>query len=161
MKKLVVGVFVATIILLGGLSGFLLYQLNLVQNELDELQIQNKELENQIIEQETQLSKYTNLVKITNVTIEPGFNPYIGLTLYNAINITIENLGVNDVEGLNLTIEHSSGSLEEYILEVLGSGETRTIKGALFSVVGTTGWVTVTLKLNETIIDKHITPKFP
>jgi len=119
MKKLVV-VLSITIVILGIVNGFLFYQLNAIQNlnseqrsknveiqnQLDELQIQNDELENQIAElqtqnsefqnqiseQETQLSKYTNLVKITEVTIESGIYPYIGLTLYNEANVTIENL---------------------------------------------------------------------
>jgi len=189
MNRLV-AVLSITIVMLSIVSGFLFYQLNAIQslnselrsqnaeiqNQLDELQIQNGELENQITElqnqnselqnriteQETQLSKYTNLVKITEVTIESGFHPYIGLTLVNRANVTIENLGVNDVEGLTLTIEHSSPSVgETYSLDVLRSGEKREINGDLFSVVGTTGWVTITLKLGEVIIDEYIIPRFP
>ena len=168
MNKLVV-VLSITIVILGIVSGFLFYQLNAIQSlnrelgsQIAELQNQNSELQNQISEQETQLSKYTNLVKITDVTIESGFNPYIGLTLHNSVNVTIENLGVNDVEGLTLTIEHSSPSVgKPYSLEVLRSGEKREINGDLFSVVGTTGWVTVTLKLGEVIIDEYIIPRFP
>ena len=142
-------------------SGFLFYQLDVIQRQFDELQIQNSELENRITEQETQLSKYTNLVKITNVTIESGFNPLIALTLINGANVTIENFGVNDVKGLVLTIKHSSPSEgEPYNLEILRSGEKREINCNLFSVVGTIGWVTVTLKLDEAIIDEYIIPEW-
>ena len=161
MNKLVV-VLSITIVILGIVSGFLFYQLNAIQSLNNELRNQNAEIQNQISEQETQLSKYTNLVKITEFTIEPGFNPYIGLTLHNSANVTIENLGVNDVEGLTLTIEHSSPSVgKPYSLEVLRSGEKREITGDLFSVVGTTGWVTVTLKLGDIIVDEYIIPRFP
>ena len=150
-----------TIVVLGIISGFLFYQINVIQSQFGELQSQNGELENRITEQETQLDKYTNLVKITNVIIESGFNPYIALTLINRANVTIENFGVNDVEGLTLTIEHSSPSEgEPYSLEILRSGEKREINCNLFSVVGTTGWVIVSLKLDEVIIDEYVIPQW-
>jgi DNA repair exonuclease SbcCD ATPase subunit len=154
-----------------------------IQNRLDELQIQNAELENQITElqtldselqnlnselqnqiseQEKQLRKCTNSVKITDVRIESGIHPYIGLTLYNAAEVTIENIGINDVKGLTLKIEHSSASEgQTRSLDVLRSGEEREIHCALFSVVGVTGWVTVTLKLGVVTIDEYIIPRFP
>jgi len=190
MNKLVV-VLVIIIVILGIVSGFLFFQLNAVQglnselrgqnaeiqtqldelqihndeleNQITELQNQNSELQNQISEQETQLGKYTNLVKITEFTIKPGFNPFIGVMCQNSANVTIENLGVNDVEGLTLTIEHSSWEevAETYNLDVLHSGEKREVRGNVFSACGYTGRVTVTLKLGNVTIDEYIVPRFP
>ena len=160
MNKLV-AVLSVTIVVLCIVSGFLFCQFNVIQNQFDELQIQNSELEHQTTELETQLGKYTNLVKITNIAIEPSFNPLIALTLVNRANVSIETFGVNDVEGLILTIEHSSPSEgEPYRLEVLRSGEKREINCNLFSVIGTTGWVTFTLKLDEVIIDEYVIPQW-
>ena len=140
----------------------LINQSETYQNQIEQLEGEILGLEREISELESQLSKYTNFVKITEVVIEPGFNPYIALTMLNKVNVTIENLGVNDVEDLVLTIEHSSPSVgDPYSLEVLCSGEKREVTGNLFWVVGTTGSVTVTLKLDEVIIDEYIIPNFP
>jgi hypothetical protein len=173
MSKLIV-VLAITIVILGIVSGFLFFQLNAVQDLNSELQIRNDELENQITglenqiselqnqisEQETQLGKYTNVVKITEVTIEPGFNPFIGVMCQNSANVTIENLGVNNVGGLSLTIEHSSWeeAAETYYVGILHSGEKREVRGNVFSACGYSGQVTVTLKLGNITIDEYIVP---
>jgi predicted nuclease with TOPRIM domain len=137
-------------------------QVDELENQISEFQTLNSEFQNQINEQEKQLSKYTDLLKIANVTLVGGFNPYIGLTLHNTAKVTIENIGLNDVEGLTLTIEHSSPSEGvTYSLDVLHSGEKREITGSVFSVVGVSGWVTITLKLGDVIMDEYIRPRFP
>ncbi|UCC58507.1 MAG: hypothetical protein JSW14_00865 [Candidatus Bathyarchaeum sp.] len=144
MNKLVV-VLSITIVILGIVNGFLFYQ-----------------LQNQITEQETQLSKYTNLVKITEFS-SSGFWPIVGVKIQSKANVTIENLGVNDVEGLTLTIKCStdSGPGEAKSLAVLNSGEKRVISGYVYLTLDTIGWVTVTLRLGHVTIDEYIVPRFP
>jgi hypothetical protein len=102
-NKLVVVSFTA-IIILSIIYGFLFYELNPVQNEL---------------------SKYTNLVEITEVRVSDG-NPHIGLFMIAEAKDTIENVGVNDVEGMVLTIKHSMhNDTGIYNLDVLNSGEKK------------------------------------
>ena len=142
-----------------------------IQNQLDELQIHNSELENQIndlqnqnselqnliSEQEAQLSKFTNRVNITGFSTS-GFSPVGALLIQSKANVTIQNLGVNDVEGLTLIINCSAAEnlAQTYSLDVLLSGEKREISGSVYWTLGQSVKVTVTLKLGDIVLDEYV-----
>jgi hypothetical protein len=153
MNRLVV-VLSTAIIILSVVSGFLFYQLNTVHNEL---RSQNAELQNQIDTIEARLSNYPPLVKIAEVKAY-GFDPWGGMTIRSAVDVTIENIGVNDVENLSLTAVHSSSENYPHIknVDVLHSGETRKINTYVWWVATTIGNITVTLNLGNDTFDEYI-----
>jgi uncharacterized protein YlxW (UPF0749 family) len=127
-----------------------------LQNQIDALQNQNDEFQNQIKEQEIQLSNYTDLVEIAEVEVY-GFAPLVGVTIRSAADVTIENIGVNDVEGLILSVVHSSTADHPHTenLDVLHLGEKRKINSYVFWAFGTIGNITVTLNLGNVTLDEY------
>jgi len=75
-------------------------------------------------------------VKITEFEWESGFNPIVGLTLGNRVNVTIENSGAKDVSGLALSVrlvrngtELSEGFTKQ--IDTLRAGESMEISDTL------------------------------
>jgi hypothetical protein len=97
------------------------------------------------------------LVKIVDVEVY-GFAPLSGLTIQSAVDVTIENIGVNDVEGLTINAVHSSQKDYPYTknVDVLHSGEKRKINSYVWWTVGTIGNITVTLNLGNVTLDEYI-----
>jgi hypothetical protein len=99
-------------------SWFIYTQITDLQSQLTELQTQNSELQDQNTDLQDQLRELQNQlvelqdkigitrdVNITAVEWIGGFNPVGGLTLTHPVKVTIENMGVNDVSGLTLTVK--------------------------------------------------------
>jgi hypothetical protein len=158
MNRLVV-VLSTAVIILSIVCGFLFYQLNYVQNQIDTI--------------EARLSNYPNLVKITDVEVY-GFSPIICVTIVSKAKVTIENIGVNDVEGLSLNIfcnqtnpliQDPTYGGETYSLDGLRSGEkreeTHDFTWKLAPSPPSTGSVIITLRLGNVTLDEYIIQNFP
>lgn len=134
-----------------------------LRSQITELQNQNSNLQDEVNELKTKLSNYTDWVEITNVTIEPG-NPICGLTYISYVNVTVENFGLNNVEGLKLSIQHTSLKdlpvPEIFTLDVLRPGEKRKIQGYFEWILGQKGEVIFTLKADNITLNEHIIPNW-
>ena len=179
MRRLV-GVLAIAIVVMGIVSGFLFYQLsvmqslnsdlrsqnaeiqnqtNQIENQITDLQNQNSELQNLITELEDQLSKVTNLVKITRFTTS-GFSPIGGMLIESIANVTVQNFGINDVNGLTLSIKYYDVEtlLEPLQLDNLSAGEERIINTHIrWILTDNTGEpFTATLWLGNQVLDEYI-----
>jgi hypothetical protein len=190
MNRLV-GTLAITIVILGVVSGFLFYQNNElqkvnrelrnhnseIQNQLDEQETDNIELQNQILELENQTLEQQNqvnqlaqlttiknssiVVRVTDFTI-PGFSPMVGTWVESDANITIQNLGTNDLEGLTLTIVHpadypSGIPTSPVELGTLSAGEERTVTTNVFWELGAGIKFVISIKLDDIILDEYRT----
>jgi hypothetical protein len=89
-----------------------------------------------------QISELQNLiknVKIAEFEWESGFNPIVGLTLGNRVNVTVQNSGSDDISGLTLAVklvyngtelETSKGFTEQ--IDTLRAGESLEISGWIY-----------------------------
>ncbi len=134
-------------------------QLGDYQGQITELQNQNSELNNQISELENQLSQVTNLVKITRFT-KTGFSPICGMLIVSTANVTVHNFGINDVNGLTLSIKFYDVETLSEPLQIgnLSAGEERTISHSIL-------WIltndpdepfVATLWLGDQLLDEYI-----
>ena len=166
MGKLV-GVLIIIILILSFGSGFLVYQLNNVQNMNSELRNQNNELLNENSELQTRISeledllnKVTNRVNITEFSIS-GMKPHEGFVVWESdVHVKIHNLGINDIEGLTLIIVgFGDESLAETLqIDPLHVGEEKEIYTHAYWVYGSYGTSVATLKLGDTTLDEHFVP---
>ena len=76
---------------------------NQLETQVADLENRNGELQYQLNELTEKLNNATNRVKITNFSVK-GWTPWVGLTIKSDANVTIHNLGINDVENLTLRI---------------------------------------------------------
>jgi predicted RNase H-like nuclease (RuvC/YqgF family) len=125
-----------------------------LQNQIRELEQQNLELQNHTLELESLIDMFTNRVNIIEFS-SSGFNPVAGLLILSSANITIQNLGINKVEGLTLIIppESLNGKIN---IDVIRPGETQTVSTVFYWYLGQK--TTVTLKLGKTILDEYPPP---
>jgi DNA repair exonuclease SbcCD ATPase subunit len=193
MKKLV-GILAITIVILGIISGFLFYQLSLIQtqnteiqnqnsglqNQLDDLKINNNELNSQISDLQSQnndlqnqfselevnnkelqniIDEFTNKVKIIKFSVS-GFYPIGGPIISSSANVTIQNMGINDVEKLTLEIKNTNAESYRTVLNLdpLHSGEIREITARFQWILGSSGELIAILKLDNEVLDEYILP---
>jgi hypothetical protein len=176
MKRLF-SVFTIIIIFLSVTCAVLSYQnssLNnqmvVLEDQLSECQNQNLQCENQVSELESQFDQLTQLATIKNTSIvvrvtdftTPGFSPTVGTWVESYANITIQNLGTNDLEGLTLTIDnpddYPSGSVPKSLkIESLNAGEERTVSTNVYWALGAGVRVMISIKLDDIILDEYST----
>ena len=158
MEKLLATLCIV-IVALSFLCGFLLLQIS-------DLQSQNSELQNQTSELEAKLSALANatvLVKITEFTVtegtEGGTMPPPSFLRFD-INLTVQNFGANDVEGLSLSVRDAmqEGSTNNRVqVELLISGEAQNVTTQVYLfMLGRTEYIFVaTLFLDDIILDER------
>ena len=153
MKRLF-SVFTIIIILLCVTCVVLSYQTLDFQNRISELQ-------DRILELETQIENLSDLVKITGL-LKYGWDNPGGLLMISTVNVTIANFGINTVSGLSLLIEDISdfetgwGSDNETIqIESINPREIRTITTKIEWSLGSNGNTTATLMLGNEVIDVY------
>ena len=105
-------------------------------------------------------------VKISEFEWESGFTPYIGLTLVNTVNVTIQNVGSNDVSNLSLTVRllyndselaNSRGFTKR--IEMLHAQESLTISEWVFSYLGIRpvgAKCVTTLMKDQVVLDERV-----
>jgi hypothetical protein len=130
-----------------------------VVNQNISLQNQNTELNNQISELENQLSKVTNLVKITRFT-KTGFSPIVGMLIESTANVTVHNFGINDVNGLTLSIKFYDVETLFEPLQIgnLSAGEERKISHSILWILtyDSDEPFVATLWLGDQLLDEYI-----
>ena len=136
-----------------------------LQNQNFELQSQNIELQS-LCDQLTQLSIIKNssiVVRVTNFTTS-GMNPMVGVLVESDANITIQNLGTNDLEGLTLTMAFSgndpaasSFNQQSFKIESLNAGEERTVSTNVYWGLGAGVRVVISIKLDDIILHEYKT----
>ena len=157
MKKLV-AILAIIIVLLSVTSGFLFYQISDIQSQISDLQNQNSVLEGQIGELEAQ---YTNLVRITEFTVT-GMGFIGGVAVLSYANVTIQNFGINDVNGLTLSIIHpSEENMSRSMVQVglIKAGEARNIITYVTWGLGASRTFVATLMLDDIILHEHTTTR--
>ena len=159
------------IILLGAVCGVVYYQISDMQrqnndlqnhigqleNQVSELELQNRELQNQTRELENKLDKVSNasLVRITELTVRHWTSS--GFELHN-FSLTVQNFGINDAEGLNLSVVDASFnySIDNVQLELLKAGEAKVVEIREYhSFPGWDPHFVATLVLDDIILDEH------
>jgi hypothetical protein len=179
-------VFTIIILLLCGACGFLLYQngnlhdqIGVRKDELSECQSQSVQYENQInavenqkdilknqVNQLNQLTTIKNssiVVRVTNFTTS-GMSPMVGVLMESDANITIQNLGTNNLEGLTLAMVHigddpaaSALNQQSFKIESLEAGEERTVNTNVYWALGAGIRVMISIKLDEIILCEYRT----
>lgn len=185
-KKIALSTVLIAIIALALATWFVHNQISDLQNQISELQAQNRELQDQntdLKEQNTdlkdqlrelqkQLGELQNMigiaseVRIIDANWIGGFNPIGGLTLAHPVNITVQNKGVNDVSGLNLTVkllykdtktEVGQGFVKQ--INIIHAGEILEFSGSILATIDSFStdsavWV-VTLTLGDFVLDER------
>jgi uncharacterized protein YlxW (UPF0749 family) len=153
-------------------------QVTALEGQNSELQNQNNDLKNQTValsDQNRQLQDrvsqlleqlricYNASVRIIDSEFVSGFNPFVGLTLINRVNVTVQNFGSNDVSGLTVTVElvyngtelwGSEGFTKQ--VDVLRAGERLEISDWVYSGLSSRNIGTVcvsTLMKGNAILD--------
>jgi hypothetical protein len=156
MSKLI-GILVIAVIALAVTSGFLFYQLNSIQDLNNELKSRNAVLEDKNSELENRINQVSNKVCITEFSIL-GFTPVEDFIVWRSnIYVKIQNLGINELEGLTLRIVGfgDSSLAERLIIDTLQVGETREISTYSYWAYGSEGTSTATLLLDDLILDEY------
>lgn len=138
-------------------------QISELESQIDELENQNLELQSQF-DQLTQLTTIKNtsiVVRVTDFTI-PGFSPTVGTWVESDANITIQNFGTNDLEGLTLTIDnpddYPSGSVPQSLkIESLNAGEERTVTKNVYWELGEGIKFVIRIKIDDMILHEYHT----
>ena len=189
MNKLV-AVLAIVIILLSSVCGILCYQIGDLQSQNNELQNQIGQLENQTNELESQLAELelenielqnqtgeleaklgalenaTVMVKITGFEITGAMKSPDGQGYYSSAEVSLQNFGINDVEGLVLWVNYTApieigpDNVDYYMKRVqLGfvqAGETRNV------TVGVVWWASygkqfvASLMLDDIVLDEFV-----
>ena len=141
-------------------------QISELENQKYELEKQNIELQNQN-DQLIQLTKINNssiAVRVTNFTIS-GMDSVVGVLFESDANITIQNLGTNDLEGLTLTMVYSGNdhptasqlNQQSFKIESLNAGEERTVNTNVYWQPDVGVRVVISIKLDDTILHEYRT----
>lgn len=147
-------------------------QISELESQRDELEQQNLELQNQnfelqsLCDQLTQLSIIKNssiVVRVTNFTTS-GMHPVVGVLVWSDANITVQNLGTNDLEWLTLTMAFSGNdpaasslNQQSFKIESLNAGEERTVSTQVYWGLGAGVRVVISIKLDDIILHEHRT----
>ncbi|MGD2066986.1 MAG: hypothetical protein PVI43_07470 [Candidatus Bathyarchaeota archaeon] len=141
-------------------------QINDLQSQNDQLEEQNLELQSQNIElqnqcdQLTQLSIIKNLsivVRVTNFTYS-RLSYTVGVSFESDANITIQNVGTNDLEGLTLTLDHAVYDhvpTQSFKIESLNAGEERIVSTIVEGALGAGVKVVIRIKLDDIILHEQ------
>ena len=174
MKRLF-SVLIIIILFLCGTCGFLLYQNVNLHNQIDvlgdnlsECQSQIDVLEDNLSEYQSQFDQLTQLTKIKNSSMVVrvtnfttfGLSPLVGVMVESDANITIQNLGTNDLEGLTLTVDHAVLDYvptQSYKIESLNVGEERTVSANVHLALGSGVKVVISIMLDDIILHEHRT----
>ncbi len=119
------------------------------------------------IEAEAVLSNQTNDVEITAFSAQAYWNPVGGVLVGYPFNVTIQNIGVNDVSGVTLMVimligDSDLGRYSKH-LDTLISGEMRVMRGEITKVLSqgvNPDWTicVATLMLGDTVLDERKLP---
>lgn len=156
MNKLIVALATA-VVLLSFVSGLLLYQLDVLQNLNNDLVSQNTEFTDRNSDLENQIEQVTNRVNITDFAIL-GLRPVKEWVVWESnVTVKIENLGINNVQGLILKIiGFGDESLAESLqIEIIHVGEEKEIHTSVCWRYGSSGTSVVTLLLNDLVLDEY------
>jgi hypothetical protein len=117
---------------------------------------------------EPQNQNNTPKAKITAFTADMSWRgPVVGVTMDITFNVTVQNIGTNDINGTNITVERitadNDSSICSYYIEnltVLHPGETCQIKAFIFTDVShfyevTSSNFLACLKGNGTVLDER------
>ena len=181
MKKKYVLVSVCIIALLFGSAWLVNVQFNNLQSEIVGLKEQNSELENQVkaLQDQNQLMKdrilqlleqfsesYNSPLHITDFEWIGGFNPYVGLTLFYPVNVTIQNSGALEARGLSMVVKlvnmydgRQIGHVGGTSIDTLLPGELREIQTGAYANLDLSladAVCVLTLKQGNTVIDEWI-----
>ncbi len=154
-------------------------QISSLNTQIAELQTQNRELQNQTIELHEQNRKlderidqllerlgenYSSPVNIVEFKWIGGFNPIVGVTLIDPINVTIKNDGATTVDGLSLGVRLINKYDDTQIgisggtnIDSLQPGETRELETGVYTTIDTSlddAACVITLKLGGTVLDE-------
>ena len=147
-----------------------------LQNQINELQDQNRELQDENDELQEQLDllqkrvDFSPDVIITKFSSKDGWWNPVGVTLALDLNITIENTGISDIDGLTLEIKRRSLDEDPYNitkrLDILYAGESAEIYDSIFTGIQffaaefRNRSFVATLKLGDVVLDeKYLLPK--
>ena len=148
---------VAAIVLLSCFIGILLYQLSVLQSLNYKITSENAELEDRNNYLENQIAPITNRVNITYFAIS-GLRPVEEWFVWESnVIVVIENLGINDVEGLVVDIvgfgDESMAKILQ--LDIIHVGEEKEIRTNVQWVYGSYGTSVATLFLNGLVLDEY------
>jgi uncharacterized protein YlxW (UPF0749 family) len=144
-----------------------------LQNQNTDLQEQNTDLQDQLRELQKQLSELQNMigiaseVKIIDANWIGGFNPIVGMTLAHPVNVTVQNTGVNDVSGLNLTVKLLDKDTQTEVgrgfakqIDMIHGGEILEFSGSILATIDSfstsSAVCVVTLTLGDFVLDERI-----
>jgi len=147
-----------------------------LQDEVDELHGQNRDLQDENDELQEQLDllqkrvDFSPDVIITKFSSKDGWWNPVGVTLALDLNITIENTGISDIDGLTLEIKRRSLDEDPYNitkrLDILYAGESAEIYDSIFTGIQffaaefRNRSFVATLKLGDVVLDeKYLLPK--
>lgn len=175
MEKLFAGLTIIVVVL-GVSCGFLLYQVVERQIQSSDLKTQTTQLENQIDELENQINelesqtdiletlleeqKYqqkladAKQVKITKIESGEWINHWIIAS--HQVYVTVTNQGANNVDGLTVVAEYTSGGTNEEPLGLLKAGQSKTVTFGEES--GPSGRSTISgyiIRLGDEIVYEH------
>ena len=156
MKKLVV-TLVTAVILLSFVSSILLFQLNSFQSLNNDLASENAELMDRNSDLEGQIEQVTNRVNITAFAVS-GLRAVEEWVVWESdVTVKIENLGINDVEGLTLEIVGFGDERLAKILQLgaLHVGEEKEILTTVQWGYGSCGTSVVALFLDDLVLDEY------
>jgi len=147
--------------------------------QIADLQAQNSDLQNQTVvlhDQNRRLGErvdellerlgenYSSNAKIVGFEWIGGFNPIVGVTLFDPVNVTIRNDGANAVNGLSLGVRLINKYDDTQIgmsggtnIESLLPSETREVATGVYTAIGTSlddAACVITLKSGSTILDE-------
>jgi len=180
MKKgVTLSVVAITIVCLAASAWFINSHISSLNTQISELQTQNSNLQNQTIalyDQNLKLGErvnellerlgenYSSAVKVVGFEWIGGFNPIVGVTLFDPINVTIKNDGATTVNGLSLGVRLINKYNDTQIgmsggtnIDSLQSGETREIETGVYTTIGTNldeAACVITLKSGSIVLDE-------
>ena len=161
MKRKALAFILTTVVMLSFSSWLVYSQISEFQNQITELQTQNSDLQNQIgelqaqnVELQDQINELQDQksslqeklrellgipVTITAFDWIEGVNPYVCLTFVNEVKVTVENYGIEEINGITLTVRLlNNGTLlynsRPYVtgIDALHAGESREISGKIY-----------------------------
>ena len=147
-----------------------------LQDKVDELQDQNRDLQDENDELHEQLDllqkrvDFSPEVVITEFSSLGGWRNPVGVTLEEVFNVTIENTGISDIDGLTLEIKRLNLEEDPYNitkrLDILHAGETTEIQDSIITGIDhyaaefLNRSFVATLKLGEVVLDeRHLLPE--
>lgn len=153
--------FLTVIVVLVAVIAILGFQIFSNQKTINELQNQNSNLQDKNEKMENIVSQASNKAEISYFSIS-GMKKYnnTNILFYSTAQVKVHNLGVNDIERLNLTIVAfgSENCAETLQIEHLKIGEEKEIITNVNWTYGSYATSTATLKLGNQTLDEDYVP---